>query len=99
MHLIGKSFIKSNSPYRKLYDNAKLRAEQTHPDWTPGHRATHAERIMVKMFMSHLWQVWREMEGLPTREPYAIASLGHTTLITPQEYGWPDLADLTKKPK
>lgn len=44
-----------------------------------------AFRKMIKLFLAHLWQVWREAENLPIRPPYAIEKMGHTTLIDPWE--------------
>jgi len=40
-------------------------------------------RRLVKLFLSHLWEVWRRLEGLPVRKPYAIEYLGHSTIIEP----------------
>jgi len=37
-----------------------------------------AKRRAVKLFMSHLWEVWRELDGLPVTEPYPSAVLGHS---------------------
>lgn len=34
-------------------------------------------RKMVKLFLSHLWEAWRKLEGLPVRDPYAVEKLGH----------------------
>ena len=48
-----------------------------------GHIDAMARRYSVKMFVSHLWQRWRELEGLPVREPYALEHLGHTTKEEP----------------
>jgi hypothetical protein len=53
------------------------------PEWTLGRIDNMALRRSVKLFLAHLWQVWRVMEGLPIREPYAIEYLGHTTAIDP----------------
>jgi hypothetical protein len=36
-----------------------------------------ARRKMVKRFLADLWARWREIEGLPVTEPYAIGILGH----------------------
>lgn len=44
-----------------------------------GHVDAMARRYAVKMFLSHLWEKWRELEGLPVRAPYVIDKLGHTT--------------------
>lgn len=42
-----------------------------------GHIHNMAKRKMVKLFLSHLWDAWRELEGLPTRPPYVIEKLNH----------------------
>lgn len=44
-----------------------------------------AFRKMIKLFLSHLWEVWRTKEGLPVRPPYVFEHKGHTTLIDPWE--------------
>lgn len=49
----------------------------------PAHIHARAKRYAVKMFLSHFWEVWREIEGLPTPEPYAIAHMGHAHKIEP----------------
>lgn len=40
-----------------------------------------ALRRMIKIWLSHLWLVWREAEGLPLSKPYAIDRLGHADFI------------------
>lgn len=40
-----------------------------------------ARRYAVKMFLAHLHETWRGMEGLPVPEPYAIAHLKHAHRI------------------
>ena len=42
-----------------------------------------ARRKATKLFLSHLWETWRTLEGLPTPEPYAIGILGHVDKIAP----------------
>lgn len=49
----------------------------------PAHIHARAKRYAVKMFLSHMHQVWRELEGLPCPEPYAIAHMGHAHMIEP----------------
>lgn len=44
-----------------------------------------ARRKMIKLFLAHLWLVWREAEGLPITKPYAIDILNHTKYIDPYE--------------
>jgi len=90
-YLIGSSFLKSNSPYRRIYDEAKEYYELNRPDWTKARRHNAAMRKMIKVWLSHLWEVWRKIEGLPTREIYVKEKLGHTHILRPQEFGWPEL--------
>lgn len=40
------------------------------------HRHNAAIRYMVKMFLQEMWIKWRELEGVPVTEPYAVAVLG-----------------------
>jgi len=58
----------------------------------PRHAHNRAFRHMIKLFLSHLWQTWREALGLPAPVPYAFAILNHPKghLISP----W----DMVKKP-
>ena len=44
-----------------------------------------ARRKMVKIFLSHLWAKWREMEGLSVTKPYIFAVGGHSDYIEPPE--------------
>lgn len=53
------------------------------PEWTLGRINNMALRRTVKLFLSNLWEVWREMEGLEVRPPYAIEKLGHENVIDP----------------
>jgi len=94
--LIGDQFIKQReSPYRKLYDQFRLEYENR-PDLMKerdarkggqskgtGHINDMARRKTVKIFLSHLWEEWRTLEGLPTPAPYSFAVLGHTDKIEP----------------
>ena len=90
-YLVGSSFLKSNSPYRQIYDNAKEYYEINRTDWTKLHRHNAAMRKMIKVWLSHLWEVWRKLEGLPVRNIYAEDKLGHNHYIKPQDYGWPEV--------
>lgn len=67
--------VKLRGPYRVTYDGAKHRYLTTKgPDgtkeWTLGHCEAAARRVAAKLFLSHLWQVWREAEGLSTTGPW-----------------------------
>lgn len=48
-----------------------------------GHIDAMAKRKAVKLFLSHLYLKWRELEGLPVRPPYVIEKLGHTSYQEP----------------
>jgi len=51
-----------------------------------GHADMMAMRKMIKLFLAHLWQVWREAEGLETTKPYAHTILGHTNVLHPWDF-------------
>lgn len=46
-----------------------------------GHIDNRAKRKMIKIFLQHLWVVWREAEGLEVSQPYVQDVLGHTRII------------------
>lgn len=59
--------------------------------WSDGHTEYAARRQMVKLFASHLWEVYREEVGLPVRPPYVLDNTvpgyqGHGTYRSPQEF-------------
>lgn len=86
--LIGESFVKCRSPYRRIYDEAKEFYAANRPNWTKKHCHMAALRKMVKVFLVHLWIKWRELEGLPVRPIYVLEKMGHTTFISAEEFGW-----------
>jgi len=90
-YLIAESFLRCNSPYRAIYDEAKAYYQAERSDWTLGHCHNAAMRKMVKIFLSHLWLRWRELEGLPTSRPYVHAHLEHTHVYEPADFGWPEV--------
>jgi len=50
-----------------------------------GHIDMMALRKTIKLFLSHLWLVWREAEKLPITKPYAHVILKHSNIINPLE--------------
>ena len=86
-YLVGVSFLRSSSPYRLVYDETRATYETSHPDWSDGHKHQAALRRMLKVWLAHLWERWRKMEGLSTRPPY-ILEHGHTTYMEPEAFGW-----------
>jgi len=86
--VLAGCFLKSNSPYRKFYDDYKHRKESE--NWggykdkktgdlksVKGHRDNAAKRYMIKMFLKDLWLKWRELEGLEVRPSYQEQYLRH----------------------
>jgi len=68
--VLGSSFLKCNSPYRKFYDDYKNRKESTGWGKSKGHRHNASIRYMIKMFLIDLYVAWRELKGLSVRKPY-----------------------------
>lgn len=68
-------------PYGQFY----LDQKKANSDLPAGHCHNRAFRHMIKLFLSHFWQTWREAEGLSAPPPYAFAILKHPSghLITP----------------
>lgn len=85
-YLIGTSFLKSGSPYRREYDEAKEFYQCTKPDWTPKHIDYASRRKMVKLFLSHFWTEYRTLRGLPLRAPYAMQVLNHDGYKPAEQY-------------
>jgi len=101
--LAGSSFLRANSPYRQFYDSAKAQyeardlARPTEQRWGKYHRHLAAMRRMNKMFLSHLWLVWREIEGLPVRDPYVEEKLGHTHIVSPWDMVNPEVLPVPRR--
>lgn len=86
--LVAKSFLLSGSPYRRIYDDARAYYDRNRPDWTDGHRHNAAIRKMIKVWLQHVWVVWRKLEGLPVSQPYIMASATPHRYYSPEEFGW-----------
>jgi hypothetical protein len=93
MYNVAGSFMKSSSPYRRIYDDAKAYYTFNREEWTKAHVHQAALRKMIKVFLSHLWCRWRMVEGLPLRDLYVTERLGHNTYFSPEEFGWPEEID------
>jgi hypothetical protein len=88
LYLIATSFMRSGSPYREIYDTAKEYYLVIHPEWTKGHAHNASTRKMIKLFLSHLWEHWRTLEGLPIRDAYVLEHLGHNHKQSRFDFGW-----------
>ena len=93
VYLIGDQFIKQQTPiYVDMYYKFKAEYRKAHPEkivtdghtkYNDGHLHAMAMRKMEKIFLQHVWVIWRESEGLPVTLPYAQAILGHEHYIKP----------------
>ena len=88
LEFIGSNFIKQNGKYRRLYDERKDYEHAAHPELTDGHCSNRARRHMVKVWLSHLWFLWREAEGYSTRGLWVHEYGEHTTV-----YDWRDFIE------
>ena len=70
-YLIGISFVRQGDSYKRYYTEQRARLEATKPDWIPRRRHLTALRMTEKLFLAHLWLIWREQLGLPVTAPYA----------------------------
>lgn len=100
--LVGKygvayQFVNHHSyPYRDIYDEEKLRLRRLHPEkylnergkmmYNDGHIDNMARRKIAKIFLQHVWLMWRKFEGLPISQPYVRDILGHTHIVYPEGY-------------
>lgn len=81
--ILGQSLIRAADSYYKYY----LGQKETHADLSPAHCHNRAFRHMIKLFLSHFWQTWREAEGMSAPPPYSFSILAHPEghLITPED--------------
>jgi len=70
-YLIGTSFVRQGDAYRRYYNEQRARLDVSKRDWIPRRRHLTALRMTEKLFLAHLWLVWREQLGLPVTAPYA----------------------------
>jgi hypothetical protein len=89
---IGSSFVKQSaakSGYRKIYDQVRIDEKRKHPEKiitngktteNDGHHYNKAIRKTTKIFLSHVWTTWRQIEGLPVTKPYESQVLNHSII-------------------
>jgi hypothetical protein len=85
---LASSLLRAGSPYRQFYDDAKEYYQANRPDWTKNHIHMASLRKMIKVFIAHLWLVWRKVDGLETRDLYVSERLGHDHIVPPDAFGW-----------
>jgi len=93
--LVGKNL----SQQRGYYYGKYLGFKQDMSNLGSGHAHNRAFRNMIKLFAAHLYQCWREVEGLPATMPYQFAGLGHSqdSFIPWQEVGKLEKAKQTRE--
>jgi hypothetical protein len=69
-------------PFRKITRGPKK--GQPYYIHTKIHIHNMAKRYAGKIFMQHLWVVWRQMEGLEISKPWIFSQEGHTHYIRPE---------------
>jgi hypothetical protein len=80
--------LRHNQQYRQIYENAKEYYQASYPDWTKAHIHNASMRKMIKLWLAHLWMVWRSFEGLPVTQPWIAGENGHHRIYMPEEFGW-----------
>lgn len=75
--LLSQQWVKGGGAYGDFYGVMKEKVVQEKPGWAKGRQNYWALRKAQKLFLSHLWRVWREALGLPTPMPYAYAVMEH----------------------
>lgn len=73
---VGDQFVRQGGFYREHYDRYKDIYLLSRPDMSAGRNDNSARRATVKLFLSHLWQMWRTAEGLPVGQVYLQDRLG-----------------------
>ena len=81
-YLLGQSLTRQQGAYYDFYKIRRERAEKC--GLTKLHAHNRARFEMLKLVASHIWRMWREVEGLETPAPYAIELLEHRHYIPPQ---------------
>ena len=76
-YLIGASFARQGGAYRGYLGEELGRLARERPDWPDRRRQLTAQRKTVKLFLTHLWLVWRGALGLPLTRPHALGD-GHS---------------------
>lgn len=96
IYIVVDSFIKQRTPvYRDYYDKQKAEYRIKYPEkikvngktkYNDGHINTMAIRKTAKLWLQHLWVVWRTEEGLPVTKPWVFIHAGHIDYIEPPNY-------------
>lgn len=83
--LIGASLIRAGGGYADRYRQTKTRLYRERAGWPPLRIHLAALRTAEKLFLAHLWLVWRESLGLSTRLNNEEGVLQHPQYVEPWE--------------
>jgi len=83
MFLVSESFLKAGGPYEVFLRKERAKLDRERPGWADGRKQRTARRKTEKLFLAHLWEVWRKALNLPTPDPYSMAHQGHNGRIDP----------------
>ena len=72
------ALIRKDNPYRQDYDKCKAK----------GLNHYKAINRITKLWLSHLWDAWRQWAELSTVSPYANNHLNHQGFIPKEDRGW-----------
>lgn len=89
LYLIGMGLIRKGSPYRQVYDEAREKYAERFAIRKQIHYA--ALRKVIKLWLAHLWETWRRLEGLPVRLAYVFTLGEEHTYESPVKYGWKEV--------
>lgn len=85
----AKTYYEANRTGKKWTSKINERTDEPNKEWTKNHIHLASMRKMKKIFLSHLWEVWRAIDGLPVRNLYVEEYLGHENLLKREDFGWP----------
>lgn len=87
---IAGQFVRQGKFYRRQYEKQKAKYEARDKGLiSDGQLDLRARRAMVKLFLSHMWEMWRKSEGLPAGKPWLMEKRGmdfHTHDYIPPPY-------------
>lgn len=72
-----RCIMSKSEPFNSMYRTWKEYYHNREPELAPFIVDRRAIIKVVGIFIGSLWLAWRELEGLPTKSPYAQAKLGH----------------------
>lgn len=86
---VATSFVRVGGYYRAVYETRKARLVAQHAGdvaWPPYRLDSVARWVMVKLFLSHMYEKMLESDGHVGRRAYVLDVLGHTQYQPPPEW-------------